>query len=511
MPAVLCVADHEPRNRSRRLLRIVSALLLVVVASCGNGGDDDADRSAAGPASPDRPNIVVIMTDDQTLAEMAYLPRTTELIGGDVGVTFANAFAVFPLCCPARATMLTGQYAHNTGVVDNVAPNGGENLQADTALPTWFQASGYRTALVGKYFNGYGTTIPPEAPPGWDDWFGLLDPEGLNYFGAGAIDNGERVTLAEDVYTTDALAARAVADIEQFAGDDEAFLLAVWTSAPHSGKGPGVPNPVSPAPAPRHADLFPNATVPRTPSFLEADVADKPPAVTNARVKIERALLERGLDEAGLVDMLDVTARARAQSLAAVDELVVGVVDALERTGQLDNTVLVFTSDNGWLTGQHGVPFAKVLPYEASIRVPLLVRGPGFPAGTTVVQPVGHHDVAPTLAEAAGVTPSVTTDGRPLQALAADPGLERNRVLLLQSRTQDETYAGLRLPGWVYVEWDDGAVELYDLLADPHQLTNAAGDPRYSVAQQRLAAALATLRSCSGATCQLEIAGDELR
>ena len=365
--------------------------------------------------------------------------------------------------------------------------------------------------MVGKYLNGYGEDIDPVVPPGWDDWFALKDPETLKYFGFTAIDGGEEVQFGEDEYQTDVLGDRAVADIERFAADGRPFYLSVWVSAPHSGQGKGVPNPISPAAAPRHAQLFPDLRAPRGEAFMEADISDKPPAVTGARAKVDAVLAERGIDQSGLEAMIDQTWRTRAQSLVAVDELVVRLVDALEAEGVLDDTVILFTSDNGWLIGEHAVPFAKVLPYEESIRVPLLVRGPGFPGGATPLQPVGHHDIAVTIAAMAEATPTITTDGRDLLEVVADPAAQRDRAILLQSQTSDEKYFGVRTPGWTYIEWESGFVELYDLFADPNQLENAAGEPAVAKAQARLAQALDELRGCAGASCQVTIPGGELR
>ena len=514
---------HRQRTRTRRLgivALIAVALLAGLLAACS----DPAAERAEDP----RPNVVVIMTDDQTLAELASMPKTKRYLT-DEGTNFVNSFVSFPLCCPARSTYLTGTYAHTHGVEDNVPPKGGnDKLDQSQTLPVWLQAAGYTTGHVGKYLNGYGDEAigerPAAVPPGYDDWFGLIDPDVLKYFGFTVLDNGERRTY-EDTdanYQTDVLADRAVADIASFSEQGKPFYLSIWPLAPHSGTGRGRPTitkengatqdiGVAPVPAPRHAGLFPDATFPRTDSWFEPDISDKPDEMAQTRQRMDQGISDLGLDGLDIEEVVDVTYRSRLQSLQAVDDLIEKVVIALDEQGQLDNTVIMFTSDNGWLYGEHGIPFAKVVLYEESIRVPMVVRGPGFPKGQVVTQPTVNVDLTATVLDAADATAAIAQQGTPLQVVANDPEAGKDRAVLLEAAWEKFDYDAVRVAGYMYAEYTSGSVELYDLFNDPHQLDNKAGDPLYSGVQRRLSQALAELRACQGQGCIVTVPQAELR
>lgn len=465
------------------------------------------DRRDAGP-----PNLVAILTDDQTLESMRVMPQARRLLAGE-GTTFANAFATFPLCCPSRATLLTGQYSHNTHVENNVLPLGGyATLDHTNTLATWLHARGYATAHVGKYLNCYGSTnarcgtAGPDVPPGWDDWFGLPDPYPTNYsyMSFDAFDNGtlRHFGPAADVYQTGVLAQRAVQDIGRFAERPQPFFVNIWPQAPHSGLGPTAPNTWSPAPAPAYAGTMADQVLPNAASYGEADLSDKPAYVRGWYAAHWPAENREAITR---------SYRAALESLRSVDDLVGDVVESLRRSGQLDRTVIVFTSDNGWTFGEHQITWWKVVPYEESIHVPLIIRGPGFPAGATATQVVGNIDLAPTLVDLSGATPGRTMDGRSLVPLAQDPSLATDRAVLLEDWPEGTSpvvphYTGVRAQGEVYVEYDNGDRELYDLTADPHQLDNRAGDPAHAARRAVLASALARLRGCAGAACEVTVA-----
>ena len=499
---------------------LVATLLLLGITACG----DPAARRAEDP----RPNVVVIMTDDQTLAELASMPKTERYLV-DEGTNFANFFVSFPLCCPSRASFLTGTYAHTHGVEDNVPPRGAnDKLDHSQTLPVWLQEAGYTTGHVGKYLNGYGDEElgeqPAVVPPGYDDWFGLVDPATYQYFGFTVLDNGERRTY-EDTdanYQTDVLAERAVADIDAFVAEGEPFYLSVATLAPHSGTGRGVPTvrktngaeqeiKVAPVPAPRHEGLFADATFPRGESYFEADMSDKPEEMRSVRERVDNLVAEQGLEGVDLEEVVDVTYRSRLQSLQAVDDLVEEVVLALDERDVLDQTVILFTSDNGWLLGEHGLTFAKVLLYEESIRVPMIVRGPGFPAGELVTQPTVNVDLTSTILQLAEATPSIPQQGVSLLGPASNPDVGKDRAVLLEALWEDIDYDAVRLSGWFYAEYSSGAKELYDLFNDPRQLENKADDGLYAGVQARLAAALEQLRTCTGEACVVDVPATELR
>lgn len=463
-------------------------MLLLATTLATGAGHPAPPADPPLPAEADgRPNVVLIVTDDQTLENQRVLRYVNGTLGRR-GTTFSEALVSFPLCCPSRATMLTGQYAHNHGVLGNHWPRGGYRaLDHTNTLATWLDEAGYYTAFVGKYLNGYGSRdAPAVVPPGWDDWFGKVAP-GHVYYGYTVLDDDTFVHFRGDPedYSTDVYAAQAAAVIRSRAGQDEPFFLNVAPLAPHGADGN------LSIPAPRHAGAFDGEAVPRPPSFNEADVADKPAAVAG------RPLLD---DDA--VAALENRYRRRLESLLAVDDLVRGVVGALEEIGELDETIIVFTSDNGFLEGQHRIAQGKVLPYEESIRVPLLVAGPGFPAGARVHAPVANIDIAPTIVAAAGATPGRVMDGVPLQDVAADPAAFADRALLLEAFGGDG-YTGVRTAEWVWVEHGTGELELYHLGRDPYELENRSADPRLAVEREWLAAVLAGMRSCSGPSCQV--------
>jgi arylsulfatase A-like enzyme len=444
-------------------------------------------------AAPARaaPNVVVVETDDQTVADMAAMPQTRALIG-DAGVTFDHSFVSLSECCPSRATFLTGQYAHNHRVQSTGPPFGGfGRLRGAETLPVWLRRAGYRTAVVGKYLNGYGGQV---VPPGWTDFEGLLSRVTYRYFGYTLNVNGRLVRPGD--YQTDDITQRSVDFIRRSAAP---FFL--WTTyvAPHVGQPHDLDDPLavkSTVPAPRHWNAFVGAELPRPPSFDEADVSDKPPNIRR-RPRLPQWRI------AALAN----TYRQRLASLQAVDEGVARIVGALRAAGELDDTLLIFTSDNGFMAGEHRIPGGKVLPYEPSIRVPLLMRGPGIPAGVHRRPLVWNGDLAPTILDAAGGRPAFALDGRSLLPFARSPRVRSRRAILLEAPPGHRTnglpeFTGLRTARYAYVEYLRGARELYDLRADPWELRNLAGSRSAAGVRRRLARRLARLRGCAGAHCR---------
>ena len=453
--------------------------------------------SAAAPAAPEpRPNILVIMTDDQTVADMRVLPKTRALLAAK-GTTFANSFVDFSLCCPSRSTFLTGQYAHNHGVLANGGPQGGyAHLDNSNTLPLWLQDAGYYTAHLGKYLNNYGVDSP-EPPPGWSRWFGLIDPSTYRMYDYTVSRDGAPVAYGESPgdYQTDVLAAEAETILRSRAGASQPFFVTVAPIAPHLERIGRDQTP--PRPAPRYEGRFAAAPLPMKPSFNEPDVSDKP-------AHIRRRPLLSPAKQAYVTEIY----RARLASLLAADDLVERLVKALEETGQLGHTVIFFTSDNGFLLGEHRVPEGKYLPYEESIRVPLIVfdgrGGGGFPAGVTVQQPVSNVDLAPTIVSLTGARARRVMDGRSLLPLALDPGLAKSRTLLIEGAGlggDKPAFAAVRDPRWLYVEYQTGDRELYDLQNDPFELRSLHAAPALATVRQDLARRLARLRACAGRSC----------
>jgi N-acetylglucosamine-6-sulfatase len=344
-----------------------------------------AVANGKGPATQARPNIVVIETDDQTQTSLAFMPKTRALLAAQ-GVTFDNSFVSYSLCCPSRATFLTGQYAHNHGVLGNSPPVGGYDVfrtkHATSNLAVWLQRSGYYTALIGKFLNGYGRRgLDIGVPPGWSEWHAGVD---LSYLGGTMSDNGklDQLPSTEAGYQTDVWSRLAQDLIQRRAPSTQPFFLWLTPHVPHTG-GPSDPDDPQPMgngrrarargagttrPPARYRNRFANQPLPMPASFNEADVSDKPvgirklPQLTDQQVAGIREAYQQAL-EADL----------------GVDDLVGAVVERLKTAGELDDTLIVFTSDNGFFYGEHRVAKGKVRLYEPSIRVPLIVRGPSVP------------------------------------------------------------------------------------------------------------------------------------
>ena len=455
--------------------------------------------AAAGAQADRRPNIVFIMTDDQTRESARVMRYVQHWIGGR-GTSFERAFATYPLCCPSRATALTGQYAHNHGVIHNAGPYGGyQRLNHRNALPVWLQSSGYRTIQLGRYLNGYGVqNDPAEIPPGWDEWNTTIDPTTFHYRNWLMNENGRIVGYPDErgEHQNDFFGRRAAELIEAAAPAPQPFFLQLTFPAPHSGKprDPDDPDRSTPSPAPRHHDAFAGEPLPRPPSFNEADVSDKP-AIVYDRDPLTAEQI------AGITENY----QQELESLLSVDEVVGRAIAALARSGELANTLIVFTSDNGFMHGEHRWPSEKVLPYEPSIRVPLLMRGPGVPAGRRERRMVANVDLVPTILDAANARPGRVLDGRSLLQLVSNPGVEWGREILLENG-----YGANRVPGYrairnerfLYVSHMSGERELYDLDRDPYELRNLDGELRYEGLQAALDTRLRTLRRCRGPRCR---------
>ena len=469
--------------------RILMAALLAGIAALAalNGAEGQAQSSPAL-----RPNVVMIMTDDQTLESMRVMPNVKTLLA-DQGVTFDNNFVSYSLCCPSRATYLTGQYAHNHGVWGNSAPNGGYyKLDSTNTLPVWLNRAGYQTMHIGKYLNGYGTRNPREVPPGWGLWYGSVDPTTYRYYNYTLNENGTTVNYGTGVanYQTDVYARKAVSLIAAQAADPRPFFLSVAFLAPHAG-GPRDPDDPSgqgtPSPAPRHRNVFRTQPLPTPPSFNEADVSDKPAAIRN-----------RPLLTVARINKIRENYQQRLESLLAVDEAVAQIVNQLSAIGKLDQTYIIFTSDNGFMHGEHRVPQGKVVLYEPSIRVPLIIRGPNLPAGVHRSQFVENIDLAPTIVDATDAQPGRVMDGKSLIPFAKDSLLHSGRDLLLET----PTYAAIRTPNWLYAEHVTGEKEFYNLARDRDELNSLQNDVGLTTMRTNLAARLARLRGCSGVSCR---------
>lgn len=485
------------RGRSgTSILLVALALVATMLVACSN---DAPDRRAPGaapdpaPVTGSQPNIVLITTDDQTLTEMRWLPLTRRLIGR-AGVTFTDFLANHPNCCPSRAELLTGQYAQNNGVRSNIGRRGGYDVfEPATALPTWLQRAGYATGLIGKYLNLYGADNAREV--GWDLWDPTVD-DLYQYTGFGQyVAPGE--VEHPGGYHTDYVADASVEFIERQAGSAPFFL---WSSyvAPHSrcATGEGCLGP--PLAAERDRQRFRDVR----PPFLDDPAYDRPVA------RADRPRLEE--DGRPVTREQRVLFRARLQSLAAVDRAVERTVAALRSAGELDDTLIVFTSDNGFLFGEHRL-LGKVVPFDQSVRVPLLVRGPGVRRGTER-RTGAMIDLAPTFAALAGVRPSLEVDGTSLWPMLTKAAPDRDRTVLVQGgitgrdpRDLGWSYRGVRTQRYTFVRWTRGhRLELFDRQRDPHELRNVAGLARYAEVVDELRRRTRVLGRCAGPRCRVE-------
>jgi arylsulfatase A-like enzyme len=465
--------------------------------------------STAAVASP---NIVVIMTDDQEdTGSLAYMPKVLSLLA-DHGVTFTNSFVNYPTCAPSRSSFLTGQAAHNHGIQSN-DPGGRaawwtfKDKEGNT-LPVWLKAAGYKTALLGKYLNGYGKKQKPRrsesankdsyqsvlsrwtasvaqylngsgkspaaigpVPVGWDLWYAFTGA--VRYYNYSINEDGKRIKFGQQAsdYSTDVLKERAVRFIESQSGKADPFFMLIVPKAVH-GQGDEGKAEHAAIPSPKYKDAFMDVKLPRGPAF------NNPPSTRLDPVRLEREY------------------RAELQALQSVDELVEAVVNALRSAGVLDNTIIIYTSDNGFLFGDHGRR-AKGVFFEGAIRVPLIIRGPGIPEKQKRDQLVNNLDVVATIEQLAGLTPRLAPDGRTLTPLFADSDTPWRSALLL------ETLAGfgVRTAAKKYIKTSEGTERFYDLLADPHELQNKVGDANYASDVASLRTTLEKLKSCAGSSC----------
>ena len=487
------------------LLPVLAALVVPHTAATSTASLVDRAPRAAAAAST-TPNIVLVTTDDQTLADLSKMPKTSRFLG-ERGVSFTNALSPHPLCCPARAEILTGQYAQNNGVRSNSGPFGGAQalVDPDNTLPVWLQQAGYRTAFLGKYLNGYQHDDPLVAPIGWDSWNGTY--RGIYDYDDFTVNRDGVLESHLDEMQADVYAGITGDLITEMSGQQPFFI---WQSqlAPHSQRQRN--RWVPPTSSPRNNGTFAGTPLlsASSPSYNEADVSDKPlaisalPPITELReYKLARLYQER------------------LESLQDVDDAVAQLVADLKEAREYSDTLIIFTSDNGYLLGEHRY-HGKIFPYEESVRVPLLMAGARVPAGVVRQQQVTLIDVAPTILDAAEATPGRLSDGRSLLPVARSDAASGWNTVLLQAGPAESVdggdqplpdpalaeaedtnwlYRGVRTARYTYVRYPgSGEQELYDNSTDPWQLVNVADDPRYAPVVAELGRRTAELSSCAG-------------
>lgn len=434
---------------------IAGPIALVLALTFGTSG-----VPAAGSTPP---NIVLILTDDQRWDTIDRMPAVRAGIV-DKGVRFTNGFVVNSLCCPSRASILTGAYSHTTDVYRNKFPHGGFDSFDDTStIGTWLQAAGYHTGYVGKYLNGYNEDY---VPPGWDDWEGATKTGARTaYYNYTINSNGTLVRYGNDPadYSTDVFGSLAETFIRN-APASEPLFLQFAPRAPHSPA----------TPAPRHGNDFSNLEDYRPPNYDEPNVSDKP-AYVRGQARLTPA-------EKYAVDEFRID---QYRTLKAVDEAIAAILDALADTQRLSTTMIVFASDNGLTWAEHRLRLRKMVPYEESIRVPMVVRyDPLTSTPRTDSHLVLNIDLAPTFADLAGV-PAPRADGSSLLPLLQAPDPPWRSDFLIEhmkdpSVNNVSTYCAVRNETALYVDYVTGEEELYDLSIDPYQLSNKVEDPGYA-------------------------------
>lgn len=505
--------------------------------------DEPAGTKAGHATRSKRPNIVMIMADDMRVDDLRFAPNIRRLIGGR-GVTFANSFSPYPLCCPARASFLTGLYAHNHGVLSHVSPYGFGSFDDSFTVATALHRGGYNTGFVGKYLNEYGAApslVTGEnswtyVPAGWTDWEGAIQRAPgsparggtYNYFNTsfnvnGTVENGHR-----GQYQTNVLGRKARRLVTDYAASRKPFFLYFSSVAPHFGQPyetgdprhvpnghGGHSNFATPARPDWVKGRF-NAEVRRSPGLpkdgglSEADVKDKPRYV---RKRPDLSRQERRAE-------VNLT-RQRAEAVYVLDLQVKKLVHRLKRTGELRNTILMFTSDNGYLLGEHRIRTGKTKPYEPSLRVPFMIAGPGIPQGRTRYDPIMTFDITATITDLANVAtrmarhhaPDGTSKLRVIRhgdrgwtvpvvteaLLGGVPGTDQARVAGFLGGLNS---IGIRTARYKYVRYTTGETELYDLAEDANELHSVDGNPRYRRVERRLAAAWRQYKNCAARECR---------
>lgn len=508
---------------------VVALVLTLVVAACGTSSSTDSSvpppPELPGPPVPTaspagRPNIVFVLTDDLSTDLLRFMPRVAQLQAR--GASFTDYNVADTLCCPSRASIFTGRFPHNTGVITNTPPAGGFDVfrdrgQENDTFATALQQAGYRTAMMGKYLNGYqpdspNGSAPPGAkknestgastgyvPPGWNEWD--VAGNGYSEYNYDLNQNGaiRRYGDRPADYLTDVVSARGQQFIRTRAAAQQPFLLEIATFAPH---GPATP-------APPDANAFPGLTAPRDPSFNQPDSPADPAWLRN-----------RPPLRPGQIDQIDQQYRKRAQSVQAVDRMLGDLENTLAQTGQASNTMIVFSSDNGFHLGQHQLAGGKQTSFSTDLTVPLIVAGPGIAPGRQIPAIAQNVDLAPTFVDAARAGPLPNADGRSLMPVltGATPPDWRQAALVEhrgpntaprdpdrargRAAANPPSYTAVRTATGTYTEYATGEREWHDRATDPFERTNtvAALPPDRLAALRAAVAALSTCRGTAACT-----------
>ncbi len=578
------------RALSRARLPLAAALLCLLVLSVGRAGAVEIEEAPLDP-NPEPPSFVVLQTDDQTLDELyatfrAYpgapelraMPNTLDLLAKR-GETFNRYYVSYPLCCPSRVSLMTGRYAHNTGVKGNVQPNGGYygfsfRGAYDHNIATWLQGAGYRTIHIGKYLNGYGDepySDGKNVPPGWSSWHTVLNADTHHYFYGYVLNNDgvisepygssgtwePREYTERDppgcpyepqegrpcVYGTDVFDWMAREEIRTTPAEQPFYMQLDYT-APHGD----FRQPAGPEPPQRYYNWFRGAKLPhnRAEGFDEGNVTDKPSFIREAEHLTP-----------SIKHTYKVYYDKQLEALRGIDDGVKQIVGTLAETGRLQNTYILFTSDNGFFFGEHRLIGGKFLSYEPATHMPFIIRGPGIKPGTQTGELAANIDIAPTVLDLAGVEPDKSVDGRSMVPFLRDPEARTRRPIIFESFVQTNdveangaiassgegdggmpggdgstdpkepeagvssaprrgrggeahasllapplNYEGIRLGPYKYIAWPNGEKELYDINKDPNELNNLVKVPNLYPIRNFLHRQLRRYENCVGRECR---------
>lgn len=433
-------------------------------------------EGAAGSGSG--ANVIVVLTDDQPFRSAELMP----FLSRSGWAEFDSSVVNNPLCCPSRATILTGLNSHRTGVETNFD---GQLLDDSDTVATWLDEAGYDTAFIGKYLNEYPWDKGQRyVPPGWDRWTALRNEPG--YYGYELnIDGKLRNAGGRERDYLGRFLQRQTGTFLRDAGQEEPFFLMVSSYAPH---GPAEPDPRDRGRARKRQIELP-------PNFNERDLSDKPSWLQENQERVPR--------REAVAEIRD-----RAAATVSVDRLLRSMVKRLRSSGELDETTIIYLSDHGYAVGEHRF-VSKDCSYEECIRIPLRIRTPGVPADSTFSEPVSNADLAPTIADLAGVEPPDGLDGESLLPLMRGERPDGDRTILLRNALAPDTpgapdsvitpeFWGARSRDYKYIEIEGGERELYDLRRDPYELENRADDPKYREIQTKLKREMEELRARGG-------------
>lgn len=541
-----------------------------LAGSPANGVPGPASISPAAttggiPARAGKPNIVVIMADDMRADEVRFMPNVRKLIGSR-GLTYRNSFSPYPLCCPARASFLSGQYAHNHGVMWNRRPWGFGAFDNKRTVATSLKQAGYRTALVGKYLNEYGRAkvkggaklrSSTYVPPGWTDWYAATSSNKPRYRGSDPYNyyntlfniNGRLSDRAKGRYQTNVIGDMSTKLIRKYSRGSNPFFLYIAPVAPHSG------NPAR-AMIPRSSrwevGVMPFPARRDRPGYVAGSTTRSATPPVYPRGCTERGRYQRQtpryappLENVRLRKALRNVTRQRAEALYVLDRQVGRIIKTLKQRGVYRDTVVMFTSDNGYFLGEHRIPYGKTRAHEPSLRVPFLLAGPGIPVGVRN-DPVRTFDLTATILDLAHAKPPRRADGRSLTpSFEADlgwsypivteghlpsgaaacrfgddsdaetvmpvPGYQPSRACRQASSAtypDGRTTIGIRTARWKLLRYAGGETELYDLDADPNELNSLATDPDYAPVLRQLTQVWQAYRNCAGSACATPLPAD---